>query len=158
MTDESKDDVFEVERVRSLVELMIEHGLTEIDLRQHGKTVRLKRETLVAAPATPMVMPPVAATPVSAPAASTSTGEDDPNLLVIKSPMVGTYYSRANPESEPFVQVGKRVSSDTTVCIIEAMKVFNEIAAEVSGTIEEILVEDEEAVEFGKPLMKVRPG
>lgn len=159
MTDEAKDDVFDVDRVRSLVELMIEHGLTEVDLRQHGSTVRLKRETQVAAPLVAPAMPVVAAqaAPSAAAAAAAPAEAEDANLQVIKSPMVGTFYSRSNPEVAPFVQVGSRVGRDTTVCIIEAMKVFNEIAAEVSGTIVEILVEDEETVEFGKPLMKVRP-
>ena len=156
MTDDSKDDVFDVDRVRELVELMIEHGLTEIDLRQHGSTVRLRRDAPSAAtiPVAAVAPPVVPATPTAPP---TPSQDDDDGLSVITSPMVGTFYSRANPESEPFVQVGARVTSDTTVCIIEAMKVFNEIAAEVSGTIVEILVDDEEPVEYGKPLMKVRP-
>lgn len=156
MTDESKEDVFDVERVRNLVELMIEHGLTEIDLRQHGNTVRLKREVQ---PLVPQAIAAPAPIPVGAALAATpaAPADVDSDLLIIKSPMVGTYYSRANPESDAFVSVGQNVTADKTVCIIEAMKVFNEIAAEVSGTIVAILVEDEEPVEFGKPLMKVRP-
>ncbi len=155
MTDESKDDVFDVDRVRSLVELMIEHGLTEVDLRQHGSTVRLKRETQPAVGAAPAPM--IAAAPVVASSAPPAAAADDSDLLVIKSPMVGTYYGRPKPDADAFVKVGQTISPDTTVCIIEAMKVFNDIAAEVSGTIVAILVEDEEPVEFGKPLMKVRP-
>jgi acetyl-CoA carboxylase biotin carboxyl carrier protein len=81
--------------------------------------------------------------------------EDSPHIVLIKSPMVGTFYSRPTPEAEPFVRVGDHISSETTVCIIEAMKVFNEIPAEVSGTIAAVLVDDEEPVEFGKPLFKV---
>ena len=73
------------------------------------------------------------------------------------SPMVGTFYTAPDPDSSPFVQVGSEVSADTPVCIIEAMKVFNEIKAEVAGTIERILVQDQQAVEFGQPLMLVRP-
>ena len=102
----------------------------------------------MAAPAAPLA----AASP--APAASSDADSD---LLVIKSPMVGTYYERPNPESEPFVKVGQEITAETTVCIIEAMKVFNEIAAEISGTVVSVLVQNEEAVEFGKPLFKVRP-
>ena len=159
MTDESNDNAMDVERVRSLVELMIEHGLTEIDLRQHGSTIRLKRDlpTVASQTAAPIAMPVAVPSPAPSGQGAAGSQEDDADLLVIKSPMVGTFYSRANPESEPFVQVGAKVSTTTTVCIIEAMKVFNEIAAEVAGTIVEILVEDEEPVEFGKPLMKVRP-
>lgn len=152
MSDETRDDVFDVDRVRNLVELMIEHGLTEVDLRQHGQTIRLRRggETSQVMPA----MMPSQPLPAAAPAAE---ADEDEGLVIIKSPMVGTYYSRPNPESAPFLQIGQDISAETTVCIIEAMKVFNEIAGEVSGKVVAILVDDEEAVEFGKPLMKVRP-
>lgn len=152
MSDE-QNDIFDVDRVRNLVDLMIEHGLTEVDLRQHGQTIRLRRgagDAPIAYQAAP------AAIPAAAPAAAAAPAEDA-NLLVIKSPMVGTFYGRPNPESESFVKVGQDISADTTVCIIEAMKVFNEIAAEVSGTIVSVLVDEEEPVEFGKPLFKVRP-
>ncbi|MEM7317354.1 MAG: biotin/lipoyl-containing protein, partial [Planctomycetota bacterium] len=80
-----------------------------------------------------------------------------PGAEVFESPMVGTFYGRPNPESDSFVKVGQDISEDTTVCIIEAMKVFNEIAAEVSGKVVAVLVDNEEPVEFGKPLFKVRP-
>lgn len=155
MSDEP-NDIFDVDRVRSLVEMMIEHGLTEVDLRQHGQTIRLRRGGETVMTSAPVMAPPAGA--LSA-VASTPAPADDPDagLLVIKSPMVGTFYERANPEAEPFVKVGQEVSQDTTVCIIEAMKVFNEIAAEVSGTIVSILVENEEPVDVGKPLFKVRP-
>jgi acetyl-CoA carboxylase biotin carboxyl carrier protein len=98
-----------------------------------------------------MVAPAPAAAPASAAA------NEDSDLIEIKSPMVGTYYERPNPESPPFLKVGQEISPDTTVCIIEAMKVFNEIAAEVSGTVVSVLVQNEEPVEFGKPLFKIRP-
>lgn len=152
MSDESQD-IFDVDRVRNFVELMIEHGLTEVDLRQHGQTIRLRRggEQVLAAP---MAAP----APLAAPApTSDAAAAQDSDLIEIKSPMVGTYYERPNPESPPFLKVGQEISPDTTVCIIEAMKVFNEIAAEVSGTVVSVLVQNEEPVEFGKPLFKVRP-
>ena len=155
MSDESQD-IFDVDRVRNLVELMIEHGLTEVDLRQHGQTIRLRRGGGEQVLASPMV----AAAPVAAPAAapaSAAAADQDSDLIEIKSPMVGTYYERPNPESPPFLKVGQEISPDTTVCIIEAMKVFNEIAAEVSGTVVSVLVQNEEPVEFGKPLFKIRP-
>lgn len=157
MSDESKD-IFDVDRVRDLVKMMIEHGLTEVDLRQHGQTIRLRRggteNVLAAAPM--MAAPPAAAAP-AAPATPAASADADSDLLIIKSPMVGTYYERPNPDSKPFVKVGQEISAETTVCIIEAMKVFNEIAAEVEGTVVSVLVKNEEAVEFGKPLLKVRP-
>jgi acetyl-CoA carboxylase biotin carboxyl carrier protein len=153
MSDEQNDDIFDVDRVRNLVELMIEHGLTEVDLRQHGQTIRLRRggEQSAELPVAPAVIPAAISAPPSALAA------DDADLHIVNSPMVGTFYSRPNPESDAFVQVGQDISADTTVCIIEAMKVFNEIAAEVAGKIVAVLVDDEEPVEFGKPLFKVRP-
>lgn len=156
MTDDSSDNIFDVDRVRDLVELMIEYGLTEIDLRQHGNTVRLQRGTPPSVAAA-QAMVPVAAMPQAPAAGANPANDDDSDLLIIKSPMVGTFYGRPKPDAEPFVKVGQAISPDTTVCIIEAMKVFNDIAAEVSGTVVAVLVEDEEAVEFGKPIMKVRP-
>jgi acetyl-CoA carboxylase biotin carboxyl carrier protein len=93
------------------------------------------------------VNPPVGGKP-------TAVG-DGPNIALIKSPMVGTFYTRPNPKAEAYVKVGSKVDTTSTVCIIEAMKVFNEIPAEVRGTIVAILVEDGEAVEFEKPLFKV---
>ena len=79
----------------------------------------------------------------------------DENIVTINAPMVGTFYSRPNPNSDAYVKVGDHVSNDTTVCIIEAMKVFNEIPAEVSGRVVAILVDDDEPLEFGKPLFKI---
>ena len=80
---------------------------------------------------------------------------DSPNIAIIKSPMVGTFYSKPNPNAAPYVKVGDHIEPDKTVCMIEAMKVFNEIPAEIRGKILEVLVHDEEPVEFGKPLFKV---
>jgi len=156
MSDEP-NDIFDVDRVRDLVEMMIEHGLTEVDLRQHGQTIRLRRGGETVVTGAPMMAAPITGPPSAAAASPTPAEDADAGLLVIKSPMVGTYYERPNPESDAFVKVGQEVSQDTTVCIIEAMKVFNEIAAEVSGTIVSILVENEEPVDVGKPLFKVRP-
>ncbi len=147
------EEVFEIERIRRLVELMEQHGLSEIDLRHEHQRIRLRRgddDPQIAAP--PNAVPPTPAVPVVTPGQRV---DDDPNIVLVKSPMVGTFYCRPNPESAAFVKVGDHVSSETTVCIIEAMKVFNEIPAEVSGTIVAILAEDEEPVEFGKPLIKV---
>jgi acetyl-CoA carboxylase biotin carboxyl carrier protein len=156
-------NVFDVERIRRLVELMKEHDLNEIDLRESRHRIRIQRGAAVqyAAPvmqAAPQMMAAPAPTASAAPAASgggKSVAMDGPGITVIKSPMVGTFYSRANPKSNPFVKVGDRVDTNTTVCIVEAMKVFNEIPAEVRGTIVAVLVEDGEAVEFDKPLFKV---
>jgi acetyl-CoA carboxylase biotin carboxyl carrier protein len=157
-------NVFDVDRIRSLVELMEQHDLREIELRQGEQRIQLKRgaEPLMTvgpsasspAPAVshssaPMLPPTVTSPPpVSAPV-------DDSNFVYIESPMVGTFYSRANPESPAFVKVGDRVNADTVVCIIEAMKVFNEIAAECSGVVAAVLIDNEEPVEFGKKMFKI---
>jgi len=160
-------DVFDVERIRRLVRLMEEHDLSEVDLRQQGERIKLRRgsEMVFGVPSTPGVaaMAPVPQSAASAPGlASTGGGGaggggavDGPGIVTIKSPMVGTFYGRPNPDSEAFVKVGSRVSPETTVCIIEAMKTFTDIPAEVSGTVVAVLIENEQPVEFGKPLFKI---
>ncbi len=144
-------DVFDIERIRVLIELMKEHGLSELDLQQQDQAIRLRRE---GPPAPGMVLPPVAAAPL-APAAAPAEPEDGPNIVYIKSPMVGTLYLKANPNAELFVKVGDHVGAETTVCIIEAMKVFNEIPAEVSGRVIAILADNEEPVDHNRPLFKI---
>lgn len=157
---DSEDSVFEVQRIRRLVELMKEHDLSEIDLRESRHRIRICRgpkEAPRMAYAPPPPPPPsqAAAASAAAPSSASAPAADSPNTVTIKSPMVGTYYSRPNPKAESFVKVGSKVDVNTPICIIEAMKVFNEIPAEIRGTITAILVEDGEAVEFDKPLFKV---
>jgi acetyl-CoA carboxylase biotin carboxyl carrier protein len=148
-------DLFDVKKVRQLIELMEEHDLAEIDLKQGDHGVRIKRGgELVALPAATSAAPraPAAAAPGPAPDAA------DARMLLIKSPMVGTFYKASGPDSPPFVKVGDRIGPEKTVCIVEAMKVFNEIPAGVSGQVVAILVENGAPVEFGQPLIKVDPG
>jgi len=153
--------VINVEQVRELIELMVEHDLSEIRIREGETAINLRRgpsgQVMVAGgpPAVPMAAP-VAPVEAAEPAAGVVPAEDD-GLVPITSPMVGSYYSSPDPESPPFVAVGDEISVGKTVCIIEAMKVFNEIKSEVAGTIEKILVQNEQPVEFGQPLMLVRP-
>jgi len=150
------DDVFELDRIRRLIELMKEHDLSEIDLRQSQHRIRLCRGAVAETPvrSLPAAVPAApAAAPAAAPPAKDSA-EDDAHIIYIKSPMVGTFYSKPNPNAEPYVRVGDHIDQATTVCIIEAMKVFNEIPAEVSGRVIAILVDDEEPVDFGRPLFK----
>ena len=146
-------DVFDLERIRRLVELMKEQDLTEIDLRQAEQQIRIARGgsevrtyTVPAVAAAPSATAPLAAAPAEA---------ESKSIVYITSPMVGTFYCRPNPNAESFVKVGEHIESEKTICIIEAMKVFNEIPAEVRGKVLAILVEDEEPVEFGKPLFKI---
>ena len=150
-------NVFDLERLRKLIELMETHDLSEINLRQGSDKVQLRRggETVYAAPAPVAAAPPVAAVSAAPAQVASAAATDGPNIVTIKAPMVGTYYGRPNPESEPFVKVGQRISGDSVICIIEAMKVFNEIPAEISGQVVAILVDDQQAVDFGRPLFKV---
>jgi acetyl-CoA carboxylase biotin carboxyl carrier protein len=155
-------DVFDVRKVRKFIELMNEHDLSEIDLRQNDQRIRLRRgpefvTVAGAAPAT-IVTPGGGSPPPGAPAASAkSAPADDAHLLLIRSPMVGTFYAAASPDSAPFVKVGDQVGPETTVCVLEAMKVFNEIPAECSGKIVAVLVTNGQAIEFGQPLFRVEP-
>jgi acetyl-CoA carboxylase biotin carboxyl carrier protein len=148
----------DVQQVRELAEVMADHGLTEIRIREGENFVTLRKGPLgeVAMWPTQMVPQQMAAPAVSAPAESPAAASTE-NLVPIKSPMVGTFYASQDPESPPFVSVGQEVDVHTPVCIIEAMKVFNEIRAEVAGTIERVLVHNEQAVEYGQTLMLVRP-
>lgn len=143
-------DIFDVKRIREIIELMEEHDLSAVDLQQGDEKIKLNRGSVSPVYSAP---PPVAA----APAAAAPAAAADAGTVTVNAPMVGTFYSRANPESDPFVKVGDIVSEDTIVCIVEAMKVFNEIPAECSGKIVEVLVKDQEAIDFGKPMFRVEP-
>jgi acetyl-CoA carboxylase biotin carboxyl carrier protein len=153
--DTPSPTVFEIERIRRLVELMKEHDLSEVDLRESRQRIRICRGPReVARPAPPPPSPAPTASAAAALQVPAASG-DGPNIVLVKSPMVGTYYSRPNPKAEAYVKVGDRVDTSTIVCIIEAMKVFNEIPAEVRGKVVAVLVSDGESVEFDKPLLKV---
>ncbi|XZE17882.1 acetyl-CoA carboxylase biotin carboxyl carrier protein [Pirellulaceae bacterium SH449] len=153
-------DVFDIERIRKLIALMKEHDLGEIDLRHENQRIRLcgtgHGQPMIAAPMALQAaqVPPPSAAPAASPPPS-APAADGAHIAIIKSPMVGTFYSKPNPNAKNFVEVGATVQPDTVVCIIEAMKVFNEIPAEIRGKIVEVLVKNEEAVDFGKPLFKV---
>ncbi len=154
-------EVFDVRRIRRLVELMKEHDLSEIDLREGETRIRLRRgsdDVVTMVQPRTSAAPPPAAAPRGAAAEAAAPAAGEEKRAVIKSPMVGTFYVSPNPESPAFVKVGDHVGAETTVCIIEAMKVFNEIPAEVSGKIVARLVDNGEPVEFGQPLFKVDVG
>ena len=148
-------------RVKELIALMAENGLTEIELAEDKSRIVLRRGTSSSsaahAPAPHWAPPPAAShAPASAPAAPAPPAPDA-DLLPIKSPMVGTFYAAAGPDSDPYVSVGTNVDEKTTVCIIEAMKTFNQIHAETRGTIAKVLVSNGQLIEFGQPLFLVRP-
>lgn len=150
---------FDLERFRRLLQLMQKYGVTEANLTKEGESWKVRRgpkqvtmgpEYSFAAQPAPVAQPaaPVAAAAEAAPVAKGVT---------IDAPTVGTYYSSPTPEDPAFVSVGSVVKPDTTVCIIEAMKVFNQIPAEKSGRIVEILVENGDPVEYGQPLFRIEP-
>jgi len=156
------EEVFDVDRIRKLIELMKEHDLAEIDLRQSAQRIRLCRDSQgqplhasSTVPAYYQTQPQAPTTSLPAATIPPAAEADGPHIVVIKSPMVGTYYCRPNPNAKNFIEAGSEVAPDTVVCIIEAMKVFNEIPAEIRGKIVSILVTNEETVDFGKPLFKV---
>ena len=151
-------DILEIEQIRRFIELMEEHNLSELELRQDNQCIQLKRGFRPEAASLPdFSQVPASATdpPGGAQLSTTPARETPENISYITSPMVGTFYTQRSPESDPFIQVGDHVGPETTVCIIEAMKVFNEIPAGISGRVAAVLVENEEPVEFGKPLFKV---
>lgn len=158
----SPGDVFDVRKIRRLVELMNDHDLAEIDLRQADQRIRLRRGgELHSASMIPAVhLPPSGMSPpdparATHPAGSAPSATHEASVTLIKCPMVGTLYTAPSPDAEPFVKLGDYVSPNSTVCIVEAMKVFNEIPAECSGKIVAVLVENGEPVEYGQPLFKV---
>jgi acetyl-CoA carboxylase biotin carboxyl carrier protein len=149
--------------IKDLVALMGRHDLTEIDLREGELRIRLRRgpkETITltpnltpVTPAAPTAVPP----PSPAPGSKTTPTKPAKEFLTIKSPTPGTFYTASSPDAEPFVRVGSRVTSTTVVCLIEAMKIFNEITADCNGVVTEILVENQQPVEYGQELFKVDP-
>ena len=156
--------MIDIRKLKELVRLMVENDLTELDLRDEQETVTVKRPGLHVAPqvvAAPMMHAAPAAAPVAAaaaaPVAAAPAAPAAEKLPAIESPMVGTFYAAPGPDKAPFVTVGSKVGPDTTVCLIEAMKIFNEIKAETTGTVEEVLVKSGQAVEFGQPLYRIRP-
>lgn len=159
-------------KLKDLVKLMVDNDLSEIDLRDANEKVTIRRgpqgvvQTFAPALSAPAAMPAAAAPAIashasaSAPAsagAAPAGGGDDAGLAAIESPMVGTFYSAPNPDAGPFVKVGSVVSADTVVCIVEAMKVFNEIKAGKAGKVERILAKSGESVEFGQKLFLIKP-
>lgn len=157
----------EIQDLKQIIELMKCSELTELEIEEANLKLRLRRElasegavcierpmkTVVyeASDMQPHVAPVAHALPAHAPV-------DDKTVSIIKSPMVGTFYRASSPESTPFVSLGASVQSETVVCIIEAMKVLNEIHAEMTGTVLEILVENGQSVEYGQPLFKIKQG
>lgn len=154
-------------KIKELIKIMKDNELVEVEIKNGDEKIFLKRsEPQQAVKQMPMVRletgAPVnnsslPATEISSSAGTAQTEPVDENFTEITSPIVGTFYANPSPDSDPYVEVGSSVGPQTVVCIIEAMKVLNEIKAEISGTIVEVLVTNGQAVEYGQPLFKVRP-
>ena len=138
----------DLDLIKKLITVMDENGLTELHHEHDGTVVRLSRQA-GAAPSAPVASEVAAVAPDSPP-------EEEEGVYLIKSPMVGTFYRRSSPDADLFVSAGDSVSDDTVLCLIEAMKVFNEIKAECSGTVLEILLEDGDSVEFDQPMFRLK--
>ena len=167
-----------MDELRELIALLRENGLAEFELEREGFRVRLRREidfsggagqveansqsvlpaqtNNSAAPATSAVPTAAPATPLHPGASAESKASEDQDLQIIPSPIVGTFYRAASPNAEPFVKIGSQVGNDSVVCIIEAMKLMNEIQAETSGEVAKIYVENGQPVEYGQPLFGIK--
>ena len=157
-------------KIKQVVDLMKKSDLSEFEIQDQDFKLRIKRDlpgrAPIAAPAAPVAAAPapVAAAPApaaaapapAAPAAAAATATADPSIKLVTSPMVGTFYATPSPENPPFVTVGSPIKADSVVCIIEAMKVMNEIPSEIAGTVVECLVANGTSVEFGQPLFRVK--
>ena len=152
------NDTSDLKRIKQLVELMRVNDLTDIEIKQGEGHIILRRGAPpVVTHSAPAALPTqtVAAIPPVAVLAAAATPEVPANTTIIKSPMVGTFYAASSPDTPPFVKVGDIVTPEKTVCLIEAMKVYNEIQAECTGKIVAVLVNNGATVEFGKPLFRV---
>jgi acetyl-CoA carboxylase biotin carboxyl carrier protein len=152
----------DIRKIKKLIELLEESSLSEIEIVEGEESVRLSRAAASAAVAmphyAPPVAPPAAAAPAAAPEAAGGEAQEDavPEGELVRAPMVGTFYAASTPDADPFVKPGQQVSEGETLCIIEAMKMFNQIEAETSGTVVAVLAENGQPVEFDQPLFVIR--
>jgi acetyl-CoA carboxylase biotin carboxyl carrier protein len=153
----------DIRKIKKLVEILEESDLAEIEIHESDESIRLSRHTQAGPPvpqylAAPMGVAPAPAAPPAAASPAAADAEQEPELEghVIRAPMVGTFFASPNPESDPFVSVGQTIKAGDVVCIIEAMKMFNQIESEVEGKIAAVLVENAQPVEFDQPLFIVR--
>ena len=155
--------------IQVIVDLMKKNAVSEFEMEEGDFKIKLKREsgkprkgeTVVVQEAAPMILPAAAAAPAAVPVAAATPAPAAPAPAAegpeVKSPMIGTFYRKPSPDADSFVEVGSVVEPETVVCIIEAMKVMNEIKAEVKGTIAEVLLEDGKPVEYGQALFRIEP-
>lgn len=155
----------DIKEIRKIVQLMESGEVSEFKMEEEGFRLSIKRKMGVDQPVV-VTAPAASAVPAAAPAAAPSApaqgaGSDeadgDDGLVEVTSPIVGTFYRSPSPEADPFVKAGDEVEPDTVVCIVEAMKVMNEIQAEVRGVVKKVLVDNATPIEYGQPLFKIEP-
>lgn len=148
-----------IQEMETIVKLMSDNDLTEFKIEAEEYNLCIRRGPVATAsviqPAAPVTVAPVAAAPTPVPDPAVVAEVPPVNRKTIDSPIVGTFYAAPSPETDNFVNIGDKVTADTVVCIVEAMKVMNEIKAEQTGTIKEILVDNANPVEFGQPLFVI---
>jgi acetyl-CoA carboxylase biotin carboxyl carrier protein len=151
----------DIKDIKAIIDLMRKNSVSEFELEKQDFKIRLKRGTNGGGTPTSLEEMPVVGYQQSVLLAGGALSAQAPQLVInevdIKSPMIGTFYRAPSPESGSYVEVGTEVTPDTVVCIIEAMKVMNEIKAEAKGVITQVMVENAKPVEFGQPLFKIRP-
>ncbi|MCC7517361.1 MAG: acetyl-CoA carboxylase biotin carboxyl carrier protein [Pseudomonadales bacterium] len=148
----------DIRKIKKLIELLEESNIGELEIREGEETVRISRNGVMPMMAAPMAYAPAAPAPVAAPAAPVAEAAPAPAVVaghVVKSPMVGTFYRAPSPDAPPFVEVGKSVKVGDVLCIVEAMKMMNQIEADKAGTIKAILVDDGAPVEFDQPMFTI---
>jgi len=152
----------DIKDIKAIIDLMKKNSITEFELERQDSKIRLKRGPNGGAPVIQYDEPAGGGAPVLLPAGVPSVPSSTPQApatgeIEVKSPMIGTFYRAPSPEAGSYVEIGTEISPESVVCIIEAMKVMNEIKAEVKGVVTQVLVENAKPVEFGQPLFKVRP-
>jgi acetyl-CoA carboxylase biotin carboxyl carrier protein len=157
MPEPKEGQGMDFETIERLIHLLEESSIDQLEVEEEGLRVRLQKQGQAPAPAGYALAPQPPAAAPAAVAAEAATGGPPPGTKPIEAPMVGTFYRAPSPDAAPYVEVGDTVSEETVVCILEAMKVMNEIKAGVRGTVAEVLAENAQPVEFGQPLFLVKP-
>jgi acetyl-CoA carboxylase biotin carboxyl carrier protein len=152
-TPSASNHAVELKEIKAIIDLMKENDLSVFEMEKDGFKLKLQKEGTGQIGGVPIALQPAAAPPTTA---APAPKPDGPALKDVVSPMVGTFYRAASADSSPFIEIGKTVDQDTVVCIIEAMKVMNEIKAEVSGVVAEVVAENGKPVQFGQVLFRVR--
>ncbi|HEA3130290.1 TPA: acetyl-CoA carboxylase biotin carboxyl carrier protein [Aeromonas hydrophila] len=142
----------DIRKIKKLIELVEESGIAELEISEGEESVRISRNFSGQVTAAPQMIMPQVAAPVAAPVAAAPAADAIPSGHLMRSPMVGSFYRSSSPEAKPFVEVGQHVNVGDTLCIVEAMKMMNQIESDKAGVIKAILVENGQAVEFDEPL------